>query len=92
MSILLLKNFKNILSLNLCNLQQKSACKFRFRILDIPKFYILTFYTDYFTFEDRIYKERLKEIFSKGLQYEFLANVIDSVDRRINKGEDKNGK
>lgn len=92
MSILLLKNFKNILYVNICALQQRSANKFRFKILDIPKFYILTFFTDEGTFEDRIYKDRLKDIFRNNLQYEFLANVIDSVDRRINKGENENGK
>lgn len=92
MSVLTLRNFKNILSLNICNLQQRSDCKFRFKILDIPKFYILVFYTEQFTFEDRIYKDNLKDIFKNGLQYEFLANVVDSVDRRINKGESGNGK
>ena len=92
MSVLTLRNFKNILSLNICNLQQRSGCKLRFKILDIPKFYILVFYTEQFAFEDRIYKDNLKDIFKNGLQYELLASVIDSVDRRINKGESGNGK
>lgn len=80
------KQFKNIIDLCLSGMQKETKIPFRYKIIDIPKFYIIQIFTEDKYFEDRIYKDNLKDIFRENLESIFIKNIVSSVERRI-KGE-----
>lgn len=77
------KEFKNIIDLCLSGMRKETKIPFRYKIIDIPKFYIIQISTDTVSFEDRIYKDNLKDIFRENLETVFIKNIVTSVERRI---------